>query len=154
MPGQQCPEMHTDPYHTQTHTQALLSHQQPPQTSLWRHPAVPFISARHHGSDVCSLGVTPFLSFLPISLANRCKRHEVHLTLFNIKFYFEARVSLQSLLCLTYHALRWSPCSHLPLQSLGGGLWMAMPWIYTGDLTIIHPRSLQIGSLLKVNCTS
>ena len=35
----------------------------------------------------------------------------------------------------------------------GEDLWMAMPWIYTWDLTIIHPCSFHIGGLLKVNCT-
>lgn len=52
----------------------------------------------------------------------------------------------------------WFSSSMVPLQPFTsavsrGGLWMATPWIYTGDLTIIHPCSFQIGSLLKVNCT-
>lgn len=52
-------------------------------------------------------------------------------------------VPLQPFASAVYGSVRWGEWGD-------GG---AMPWIYTADLTIIHPRSFQIGSLLKVNCT-
>lgn len=45
-----------------------------------------------------------------------------------------------------------TPLQPFSSPAFRGGLWVAMPWIYTWDLAIIHPRSFQIDGLLKVNC--
>lgn len=83
-------------------------------------------------------------------LTNVCKRYEIHLALFNTKG-LESAVPLFSWLTIVQSV---TPLQPFTSAAFRGGLWMAMPWIYTWDLTIIHPRSFQIDSLLKVNCTS
>lgn len=139
--------------HTNTHQ--LLSNTGRP---FWCHcdgiPPLPFVSTRHRGSDVCYLGATRPLNLLPISY--KSPKKDVHLTLLIQSFIFKCVSELAIFPIPWLTMLLVGALAAIYLSSLWrvGGLWMAMPWIYTGDLTIIHPRSFQIGSLLKVNCAS
>lgn len=153
MPGQQWPEMHTDPYHPWTHTSFALT---PPATSdvtvtASRCPICHF-EALWEWCMLPRATLFFFFSMNPAKMIRKkvCKRCEIHLALFNIKG-LESAVPLFSWLTRVQSV---TPLQPFTSAAFRGGLWMAMPWIYTWNLTIIHPRSFQIDSLLKVNCPS
>lgn len=104
---------------------------------------------RPHKNDGCALWQNLswiYWEYLPQMYASG-RRFIWHISIWRHK-------GVQSLLTLAQKAPHWCSCSRLPQQSLHrGGSWMAVPWIYTGNSTIIHPWSFQVDSLLKVNCS-
>lgn len=160
MHAQQWAEMHADPYRPRTHA-VLCSHT---NNLLTRHrdgiPLSPSVTTGHCRSDACSVRVGRGEQGIDTSPESQWKWFLWAWSggkRFRSCFWIltDSRGELLASTAPRFPDSRVSlPTPLQPFSSAAfrGGLWVAMPWIYTWDLTIIHPRSFQIDSLLKVNC--
>lgn len=121
----------TDPYHPQTLAEPLRRHCDAVLLPVWH----------HHTSraNPCYNGDN---TFNILNLVRWEQRTEIHPVT-------NAQVGVSSLSYTWFARLSGGALVDICLSSLRGGHWMAMLWIYTWDVTIIHLRSLQMGSLLK-----